>query len=140
MAFTKKELRKIYDRANGKCHICHKKLAFTNYGLMYLKGAWEVEHSNPKSLGGTNRLNNLYPACISCNRSKNNKSTRYARAKHGKTRAPLSKDKRKIAKRDGAITGGIIGGLIGSIGGPWGVAVGATIGAKLGHDKDPDED
>ncbi len=140
MAFSKKELRKIYDRTNGKCHLCHKKLAFTNYGLMYLKGAWEVEHSNPKSMGGTNRLNNLYPAHISCNRSKNNKSTKSARSKHGKTRAPLSKEKRKIAKTNNTLKGVIIGGLIGSVAGPWGTAVGAAIGGKIGKDKDPDED
>ena len=115
MSFSKKQKRRIYDRTRGKCHICGKKLSFTNYGFNGLKGAWEVEHSNPKSLGGTDRMNNLYAACISCNRSKNNKSTRIARAKFGRTRAPLSKEKRINEKKDNSIKGGIIGGLIGSI-------------------------
>ncbi len=112
MAFTKLELRKIYDRTTGYCHICRKKLSFTNYGLQYLKGAWEVEHSNPKSMGGTNRLNNLYAACISCNRSKNNKSTRTARAKYGHTCAPLSREKRKEMEESNAKGWAIIGLLI----------------------------
>lgn len=140
MSFSKTELRKIYDRTTGYCHICWKKLAFSNYGQMYSKGAWEVEHSNPKSKGGTNRLNNLYASCIKCNRSKNNRSTRSARAKYGRNRAPLSKDKRKVAKKSNATNYGIIGGLIGTIAGPVGAAIGAAFGAKIGYDKNPDED
>ena len=139
MAFSKVEKRKIYDRTYGKCHICGKKLSFENYGFQGLKGAWEVDHSSPKSKGRTNRLNNLYAACITCNRSKNNKSTKSARAKYGKTKAPLSKEKRKDAKHDNAIGGAILGGIAGSILGPLGTAAGATIGAKLGFDKDPDK-
>lgn len=140
MAFSKEEKRKIYDRTTGYCHICGKKLSFENYGFMYLKGAWEVEHSNPKSKGGTNRLNNLYPACITCNRSKNNSSTKSARAKNNRTKAPLSKLKRKEEKKSNAASYGIIGGILGSIAGPVGAAFGAAIGAKLGFDKNPDKD
>jgi len=139
MAFSKLDRRKIYDRTTGYCHICKKKLSFENYGLLGLKGAWEVEHSNPKSLGGTNRLSNLYAACISCNRSKNNKSTKSARSKYGRTKAPLSKEKRKEEKRGNSFLGGFIGGIIGSVAGPPGAIIGATIGAKLGFDKDPDK-
>jgi 5-methylcytosine-specific restriction endonuclease McrA len=138
MAFSKLERRKIYDRTYGKCHICWKKLSFDNYGLLGLKGNWEVEHSNPKSMGGTNRLNNLYAAHIICNRSKNNKSTKSARLRFGRTRAPLSKEKRKEEKRNNAFLGGVIGGIIGKVAGLRGVIIGATIGAKIGFDKDPD--
>ncbi len=140
MAFSKSDRRKIYDRTTGYCHICKKKLSFENYGLLGLKGAWEVEHSNPKSIGGTNRLNNLYAACISCNRSKNNNSTRSARARYGRTRAPLSKEKRKEEKKGNSFLGGVIGGIIGSVAGPVGIGLGAAIGAKLGYDKNPDDD
>lgn len=138
MAFSKVEKRKIYNRTSGKCHICGKKLSFENYGFQGLKSAWEVEHSNPKSIGGTNRLNNLYASCITCNRSKNNNSTRSARARYGRTKAPLSKDKRKIEKKNNSILGGLIGGIIGSVVGPTGAVIGAAIGAKIGFDKDPD--
>ena len=49
---------------------CRKKLAFTNYGRYGKKGAWEVDHSNPISKGGTDYFRNLVPACVECNRSK----------------------------------------------------------------------
>lgn len=139
MAFSDEQLNQIYDRTSGYCHICHKKLAFKNYGIVGTRGAWEIEHSNPKAKGGTNRINNLYPACISCNRSKGSSSTRAARYKNGKKRAPLSVDKRKSTKMKNAITGGVIGGAIGSIFGPVGTIIGTGIGAKLGHDENPDE-
>ena len=68
--FTDKKLNAIYDRSRGYCHICGKKLAFINYGNFGKRGAWEVDHSKPRVKGGTDHPNNLYPACISCNRSK----------------------------------------------------------------------
>jgi len=139
VSFSKEDRRKIYNRTSGYCHICGKKLSFENYGYLGLKGAWEVEHSNPKSMGGTNRLNNLYPACITCNRSKNNNSTRSARAKHGRIVAPLSKENRKIARKGNAITGGLAGGFIGLLFGPIGIIVGAALGTKFGYDKNPDK-
>ena len=70
MAFTDEELNYIYDKTNGYCEYCGKKLAFKNYGKVGERGAWEVDHSNPKSRGGTNYLRNLFPACIECNRAK----------------------------------------------------------------------
>jgi 5-methylcytosine-specific restriction endonuclease McrA len=138
MSFSKKDRRNIYDRASGYCHICHKKLAFTNYGICGSKGAWEIEHSNPKSLGGTDRLNNLYPAHIFCNRSKNNKSTRSVRLKHGKTKAPLSKAARMETKNSNSFVGALIGGTLGLFVGPWGAIAGSMLGARIGYDKNPD--
>jgi len=49
-----------------------KKLAFTNYGRLRQKGAWEIDHSNPLSKGGNDYLRNLVSSCIRCNRSKGN--------------------------------------------------------------------
>jgi hypothetical protein len=54
-----KRLRAVYDRTGGYCHICHKKLAFTNYAAFGRRGAWETEHSVAQVLGGSNRLGNL---------------------------------------------------------------------------------
>lgn len=135
MSFSRAERRKIYDRTTGYCHICGKKLAFENYGTFGPKGAWEIEHSNAKSKGGTNRKNNLYPSCISCNRCKNNNSTRSARSKYSRTKAPLSKIARREAKKNNSIIGGIFGGFFGSIFGPAGIVVGSAIGAHLGYNK-----
>ena len=68
--YTKKELRKIYDKTNGHCNLCGKNLSFVNYGKLSGRAPWEVDHSNPISRGGTSYLRNLYPVCPSCNRSK----------------------------------------------------------------------
>lgn len=139
MAFASEKLNSIYDRTSGYCHICHKKLAFRNYGLIDGRGAWEVEHSNPIAKGGTNGRNNLYPACVRCNRSKGTSSTRSARAKNGKTRAPLSVEKRKEIKTQNAIVGSVAGAAVGSIFfGRSGTLIGALIGAHLGDRMNPD--
>lgn len=132
--YDKATLRKIYDRTAGDCHICWKKVAFTNYGKQGERGAWEVEHSNPRAAGGTDRLNNLFAAHISCNRAKQDSSTRSARSEHGKTRAPLSATKRKKAKTENTVAGAGVGALIGGIlGGPPGALIGGGIGACFGN-------
>ena len=76
MGFSVETRWRIYDRPSGYCHICGRKLSFQNYGIIDARGAWEVEHSIPWAFGGTDHLNNLYPACISCNRGKGTYSTR----------------------------------------------------------------
>lgn len=139
MAFKEEERNRIYERTSGYCHICHKKLALKNYGKLGARAAWEVEHSIPQANGGSNRLNNLYPACISCNRSKGASSTASARAKNGKTRAPISSEKRKNAKVGNAFAGGALGAMVGAVAGPAGAFLGAWVGATLGHRQNPDK-
>lgn len=39
MAFTSDDLNAIYDRTSGYCHLCGKKLAFTNHGAVGARGA-----------------------------------------------------------------------------------------------------
>ena len=139
MTYSDEQLRQIYDRSSGYCHLCHKKLAFSNYGKPNSRAAWEVEHSNAQANGGTNRLNNLFPACISCNRSKGVSSTKVARAKNGKSRAPLSLQKRKKAKVVNAFAGGAAFAVVGSVFGPAGFYLGALIGANIGYQLNPDK-
>ena len=140
MSYTNQELRYIYDRTSGKCHLCQKKRAFTNYVIRGARGSWEVEHSRAQANGGTHRLNNLYAACISCNRGKGARSTRSVRTRNGYTKAPLSKTARSGAKSTNAVGGALLGGLAGTILGPWGAVAGAALGAKLGYDSNPDHD
>ncbi len=78
--YSADRLNDIYDKTDGRCHICREKLSWSNYGEPGNSGAWEVDHSNPRVNCGTDRLTNLYAACIPCNRSKGSKSTRSQRA------------------------------------------------------------
>jgi 5-methylcytosine-specific restriction endonuclease McrA len=139
MAYSDERLNDIFDRTSGYCHICGGKVCFSNYGCFGARGAWEVEHSRPRCEYGSDRLCNLYPAHISCNRSKRAGSTRSARAQYGRTRAPLSVERRAQVKVDNALTRGLVGGLIGAlIAGRGGFAVGALVGGKQGYDRNPD--
>lgn len=94
MKFTNEQLEVIFDKTCGQCHICRKRMCFSNYGQFGRRGAWEVEHSNPRANGGTHNLNNLYAAHMRCNRSKGKCSTRSARTRYGYRGAPFS-EKRK---------------------------------------------
>lgn len=140
MSYNGGELNIIYDRTSGYCHICRKKLAFKNYGRFGERGAWEVEHSNPRARGGTNRASNLYAACVSCNRRKSDSTTRAARSGYGYQEAPLSSAKRKKARIENAVAGGVVGAVVGSIFGPGGALVGSVMGARIGHKSNPDKD
>jgi 5-methylcytosine-specific restriction endonuclease McrA len=108
----KNRKREIYDRTGGYCHICGKKVYFTNYGKFGERGAWEVEHSNARANGGTDRLNNLYAACISCNRAKGVQSTQSARAPHGRTSAPPAAMVRRATKKKKKLIGNIVWGTV----------------------------
>ncbi len=70
VGYTNEELLNIFNKTEGYCKRCGKKLVFDNYGLIDERGAWEVDHHYPKSRGGSDDFRNLYPACIPCNRSK----------------------------------------------------------------------
>jgi 5-methylcytosine-specific restriction endonuclease McrA len=138
MAYENEKLNQIYSKTDGYCHICHKKLAFVNYGANGAKGSWHVEHSKPKAKGGTNHMNNLYAACISCNIEKGTSHTKTARAKNGTTRAPYSKEKKQKIKTSNTVGGATIGGGIGwAIGGPVGGLVGSLIGGAIGSGNSP---
>src|SRR5262245_60556375 len=138
MTYTKRELDRIYDRTSGYCHICHKKLSRKNYAHFGERGAWEVDHSNPKANGGGNHGNNYFAACISCNRSKRMTGTVTARKWNGKARAPICRQKRKDAKFKNGVVGAVIGGICGAPFGPGGAVLGGFIGAALAGGQNPD--
>jgi len=139
MAFDNQTLTRVYKRTSGYCHLCHAKLSLKNYGQRGQKGAWQVEHSVPRSKGGSDHLNNLFAACVSCNGDKSNKTTRTARGWNGKTRAPLSPQKRKQAKAENGIIGAIGGGALGfAVAGPVGAVIGAITGGHFSATQNPD--
>lgn len=137
--YSADEIRAIYDRTRGKCHLCHKQLSIANYGLHRERGAWQVDHSVPVSRNGTDHGNNLKPACIPCNLHKSACCTRTARRRNGTRRAPLPRQKFQAAKTENTVFGGGLGATIGGlVFGPVGAAVGAFVGAALGDSVDPD--
>lgn len=133
----KERLQKIYSKTDGHCHICHGNLSYNSYGQYGVKGAWQVEHSKAKANGGSDHLNNLYPACIPCNISKGVKHTKTARRSHGHTRAPYDKAKKQKIATNNTVGGGIIGVLVGSFFGPPGAIIGASLGAAIGNESSP---
>ena len=74
MGYDDDAINDVYDKTDGYCYYCGKKLSFKNYGNVGEHGAWEIDHSNPKSKSGTNYFRNLVPACVFCNRDKGAKS------------------------------------------------------------------
>lgn len=130
-------LEKVYSKTDGYCHICHKKLSFANYGKYGAKGAWHIEHSIAKANGGTDHLNNLYPACISCNLAKGVLDTKVARNYYGQTRAPYSKEKKQKIKTQNTVNGAIGGAIVGSVFGPVGILIGTIAGAAIGENNSP---
>jgi len=137
MAYDDYTLTRIYDRTDGDCHICGVRLCFSNYNRFGARGAWEVEHSIPLSRGGTNHLNNLFAAHISCNRSKRVCSSRVARGQYGRTRAPYCREKKSQIRRGNSLKGGLIGGLLFSSGGPMTIAIATFVGSRIGAAIDP---
>lgn len=133
MSYTEAELNDIFNRSGGDCHLCGKRLAFKNYGRSGKRAAWEVDHSPARANGGTHRVSNLFPACISCNRSKRHGSTQAARRPNGMTRAPLCKEKRSAERSENTVLG-FLGGAAagGALAGPAGAIAGAFVGGLAG--------
>lgn len=138
MKYDHNTLRQIYDKTRGRCHLCRKNLSFSNYGSQGRRGAWEVEHSVPRARGGSEHLNNLYAACISCNRSKGSFGTRAARAANGYRCAPHSEPQ----KRQNALKYAGIGSLAALLVPPQlrvvTALLGIAVGAAVGYDREPD--
>ena len=125
-------LQRIFEKTGGRCHLTGQPLTFKNYGIFGAPGGWEIDHSIPVSRGGTDHLNNLYPALISANRAKCDSSSRSARNQNGMTRAPMSEQQEQRAHEKNTWAGLGIGAVIGLPFGPLGIGAGAFIGAVLG--------
>jgi len=98
-----------------------------------------VEHSIPVSLGGSDRLSNLYAAHIVCNRQKGIRTTRTARKWHDRSRAPLSREKKESVRENNRLGWGAAGALTGgAIAGPAGLLIGGVVGVLFGDGIDPE--
>jgi len=141
MPYSDEKLDAIFTRTHGNCHICGKTLSWSNYGRFGFRGCWEVEHSVARALGGhPHHLNNLYAACIPCNRLKGCMSTRWARAYHGRTRAPLSAAKKAERRENNSAGLGLLfvgGAMLGGLPAMGAVLFG-LVGAAVGYSLEPD--
>ena len=128
MCYLKHELQRIWKSTNGRCHLTGAALRLSDYGR-----TWEVDHSKPKAVGGSDHGNNLKP--VSANRAKQARSSRSVRREAGLTRAPLSAKAIERARTDNAVGGALGGAGVGALlGGPAGALFGALLGAVFGHD------
>jgi hypothetical protein len=125
-------LSRIYDRTCGYCHLCGKKLSYQNYGRFGEKVAWEIEDSISRSAGGSDHLNNLYAACVACNRSKGIIASRTARKWNDLRRSPHSRNSKERLRTENTFCGAALGGILGLLSGPPGVVLGVVIGAAMG--------
>ncbi|MGQ0640956.1 MAG: HNH endonuclease [Gemmatimonadaceae bacterium] len=138
MQYDDERLEAIFGRTDDCCHICHRKLCYSNYGVFGKRGAWEVEHSNARANGGTDRLNNLYAAHITCNREKGTFTTRTARGWNGNTKAPPSRTARERARNESAVACSALFAGLGALAGKGGGAViGGLLGLVIGYHADP---
>jgi hypothetical protein len=113
MKHTPEQLRWIYDRTDGYCHLCGRKLAFKNFGRIGERGDWERDHNWTRADGGTDHLNNLYAACSYCNRSRGKRPARSVRAVSGLRRIPMSRRKREQKEeRDAFVNDVLTAGLL----------------------------
>ena len=85
----------------------------------------------PQCKGGSHHGNNLYAACIKCNRDKGKLTTRTVRGWDGLTKAPMSVQRREAARAE-HVSGLVGGGLAGfALGGPFGWPLGSPLVASL---------
>jgi 5-methylcytosine-specific restriction endonuclease McrA len=57
-------------RAERRVEVLAKTDGCCFYCLAPLEGHWEIDHVVPRSRGGSNRFENLVPACADCNHDK----------------------------------------------------------------------
>jgi len=59
MGFTEEEVNAVYNKTDGYCKYCGKRLSFVNYGKNGKRGAWHIDHSKAWVKGGSSYLRNL---------------------------------------------------------------------------------
>ena len=65
----------VFNEQNGKCAICGNSfnLVKNTHDCYYDGAVMNIDHIVPKSLGGSNKIENLRGLCYRCNTSRNNK-------------------------------------------------------------------
>jgi len=66
MVFSEDVVKNAFDKVNGYCQICGKKLIFNSRGNAEARGAWEARHIKPVSEGGKDEVRNCMVLCMEC--------------------------------------------------------------------------
>jgi len=93
--FGTKTRQTIYEKTNYHCYYCGTALNPEN---------WSVDHIIPISLGGSDELDNLTGACISCNKRKKNHTLESFRTLQSRLNQKIpwfSPDQTKFLERHG---------------------------------------
>ena len=102
--------------------------------FMVRKALGKLNISVPKAKGGTDHLNNLFPACIPCNLEKGVRHTKTVRKRNGVTRAPYNKAKKDKIKSNNMFALSILGFALGNgVGGPLGGIILGVLGSEIGR-------
>jgi 5-methylcytosine-specific restriction endonuclease McrA len=80
------EIRHIYSKTDGCCHLCGKKHRLSDYAI-----TWHREHHVPRAHGGSDHVKNLYVACVKCNLIKGILPSKVVRKWMGLNQVPLSR-------------------------------------------------
>jgi 5-methylcytosine-specific restriction endonuclease McrA len=73
--FSRRVKDVVYAKTGGRCFYCGKKIENEDIldeggGVVTVRHHWNVDHKIPVSRHGTNAIENLVPACFSCNAEK----------------------------------------------------------------------
>jgi len=66
MVFTEDVVKNAFDRVNGYCQVCGKKLVYANRGSVEGRGGWEARHIKPVIEGGKDEVRNCMVVCMGC--------------------------------------------------------------------------
>lgn len=89
------EIRLIYSKTDGCCHLCGKKHRLSDYAA-----TWQREHHVPRANGGSDHVRNLYVACVKCNQIKGTLPSKVVRRWMGLNRIPLSRQTKLRIKEE----------------------------------------
>ena len=129
MAYSEQELRRIWKSTDGRCHLTGRRLKLKDYGR-----TWEVEHSKARAKGGSDHGNNLKPALIAANRSKQTMTSRAVRRSYGLQRSPMSSAEQDRTRAGNTAKGAALGAAVGAAAaGPVGALVGGILGGLVGR-------
>lgn len=76
--FNWSTVRAVFKKTGGKCFYCGCVLPedtddYDEQGLVVMSTRnWHIDHATPRSRGGSNKIDNLFPSCCSCNLAKSN--------------------------------------------------------------------